>query len=88
MKLILLLLCLALSGCDNTGWFHQDTVQEVQDALKNKQDDFSISDHLDGWLYFSNDTTGEEIMRFRIKGKTTSWDDFDVELLRGKSARE
>lgn len=69
----LLALLLLLAGCVES---------EPQITFSNNpSEDFEILDRGDGWLYVSNATHGRDFSRFRIKGKKTTWDDFDVEDL-------
>ena len=66
MRLLALLLALGLAGCG--------------DAPTTKpMDDYEISSSEDGWLYISNVTSGKILSRFRVKGKHTTFEDFDWE---------
>ena len=40
--------------------------------------DYEMLEKEDGWIYFTNVTTGDDLMRFRIKDKATTFGDFDI----------
>lgn len=42
---------------------------------------YEMSDRGDGWIYFSDSFENKDWIRFRIKDKPTTWEDFDVEDL-------
>mgnify|MGYP001569945733 FL=1 len=73
MKFLVLTLILGMCGCGDKEP-SQFTLIEVTGT------NCEISAREDGWMYVTNVSKGEDWLRFRVKGKHTTWDDFDVDV--------
>ena len=80
LRYILLLLALVvLGGCQDSG--NKITFSN------HVSSDYEMRDSGDGWIYVSDVTHGTDWIRFRINGKHTTWDDFEVEDLERRDSK-
>ena len=76
------LLTMYLTGCTNNQAGLPEEQVDTKLIFEEKVcPDYEMLEKEDGWIYFTNVTTADEVMKLRIKGKDTTFEDFDMEQL-------